>query len=241
MINFLGRALRHPSDYRHVLRWQRVPLLRQEEHAGGVHSFVFEKPAHLTWKAGQHGVWWFLDERLPGGNWRAFSVASSHHEAELRVGTIIPETSSAFKQKLCTLQPGDPIWLQGPFGELHAKGKAQIVGIAGGIGITPFRALAYEIAHGYLPDTHVTLIYSATEHYTYRQELEAWAQKTDDLTIIYTHTPEEVNAALDELVRRYGNDAYYCLSGSPGMITALKRSCREKGVQKIINDPFKGY
>lgn len=241
MFDFLWRALRHPIDYLPVLRWQRVALLRHEEHGNGVHSFVFKKPSHLSWKAGQHGIWWWFGSRLSGGNWRAFSIASSCHEDELRIGTNIPAELSAFKKKLLAMQPGDTIWLQGPFGEFHTVGTQQIVGIAGGIGITPFRALAYDIAHGHIPGVSLHLIYSARDTHTYRQELEDWTQITDALGIEYVHTPEEVNTALETAVQNFGTKTPVFLSGSPGMITALIKSCQEKGVQKIVSDPFKGY
>lgn len=171
MIDFSLRALRHPTDYLGVLKWHRVKLVRTEHCVENIYSFVFEKPPGLSWKAGQHGVCWFFDEHLEAGRWRAFSIASSAYENELRIATIIPETPSAFKQKLNALKPGQHIWLQGPFGEFHASEKTQLVGIAGGIGITPFRALAYEVAHKHLPDVSLTLIYSAQNEYALKMNL----------------------------------------------------------------------
>lgn len=241
MIDFSFRALKHPLDYVGVLRLHRLTLLRQEKHSEQIYSFVFAKPENLTWKAGQHGVFWFFDRTVTGKKWRAFSIASSAHEQEIRITTIIPELHSSFKDKLLHLQPGDHLWMQGPFGEWHTTKKTKkIIGIAGGIGITPFRALLYEVAHGHIPHTNVSLIYSAQESYTFKDELEQWEQH-QNINVVYTKTPEEVRDALDASIDTHKNEASYFMSGSPGMITALKRQCREKGIKKIVSDPFKGY
>lgn len=241
MFDFLRRALTHPNDYWPVLQWQRITLIRHEDHGDGIHSFIFEKPAHLTWKAGQHGVWWFFDWRLKGKNWRAFSIASSVYENEIRISTNIGPEPSAFKQKLLTLKPGDGIWLQGPFGEFHAHTHQQLIGIAGGIGITPFRALAYEIANGHNAQTALDLIYSARDIYTFKSEFDTWTTTTPKIRVSYVHTPDEVELSLHQHVATHGKATPVLLSGSPGMITALTKSCFEQGLSKVISDPFKGY
>ena len=242
MIDFLTRAIKHPIDYFGIVRFQKIELLRIESFNGNIYSFVFKKPQHLTWKAGQHSVFWFFGEKMQGGIWRAFSIASSSEENEVRIATIISDTPSDFKKKLKSLNPGDHIYMQGPFGEFHAGNKKQIVGIAGGIGITPFRALAYDITHGHCGDTKLSLIYSATHQlHTFKDELEQWKTASNNLELTYTETPDEVNDSLDKKIEQYNNDAYYFISGSPGMISALKKSCKTKGVTKVVNDPFKGY
>lgn len=241
MIDFITRAITHPADYLGTLRLQKIELIRREQKSEQIYSFVFKKPEGLTWKAGQHGVFWFFGQTMETGIWRAFSIASSHHENEIRIATIIPDTPSDFKKKLLALTPGDSLHMQGPFGEFHAEGKKHIVGIAGGIGITPFRALAYELFHTQSNQTKLTLIYSATQNlYTFKDELEQWAQ-SPNIEITYTQTPDEVNQALQNQVQSYGNDAHYFISGSPGMIGALKKACQSMGMTKIVNDPFKGY
>ena len=132
--------------------------------------------------------------------------------------------------------------INGPFGEFHASSRPQqIIGIAGGIGITPFRALAYEIAHGHLPHKKLTLIYSARGDYTYQSELDQWQADTDRFTVIYTRTAEAVNQVIDQQITLCNKQADVYISGSPGMIAAIRQSCREKGISKIVNDPFKGY
>ena len=241
MFDFLRRALSHPRDYWRVFCWRRLTLVRQEKHGEGIYSFIFKKPEGLTWKAGQHGVWWFFDFALSGKNWRAFSIASSVHENEIRISTNIPAEPSAFKQKLLALKAGDSIWLQGPFGEFHVHHYHQSIGIAGGIGITPFRAIAYELAMGHCTERSLQLIYSARNEYTFKAELDAWMASSPQFHVTYIHTPEEVQTALQQAITERGKVTPVLLSGSPGMITALTKSCHDQGVTKVVSDPFKGY
>lgn len=241
MIDVFKRALQHPLDYHRVAQTTALVFRKKIEEPSGVWSFIFTPTQPLVWQAGQHAIFSMPGRHVSGKTWRPFSVASSMHEGIIRIGTNLPPTPSDFKQKLASLAPGDTIRMHGPFGEFHAHKKPEtIVGIAGGIGITPFRSIAYEIAHGQLP-TKLHLIYSARAEHTYRSELDSWCAMTDKLTIEYIHTPEEVSEKLAQTAATYKNTVRYFLSGAPGMITSLITECRAQGITRIVNDPFKGY
>ena len=242
MIDVLKRAVRHPLDYHRVLYTTTLIFKEKIEEQPGVWSFIFIPTRPVTWLAGQHAIFSMPGRKVSGKTWRPFSVASSMHEGVIRIGTNLPPTPSDFKQKLAALAPGDTIRMHGPFGEFHASKKPDvIVGVAGGIGITPFRALAYEIAHGHLPTTSLHLIYTARALHTYEDELAKWCTMTNQLTVEYVQTPEEVDAALTAAIAKHKNAARYFLSGAPAMITSLIAKCRAQGITRIVNDPFKGY
>lgn len=244
MWDVLMRALRHPLDYLPIINRRTLVLQEIIQESEEIFSFIFKPKRPLRWKAGQHGIFMFplrSGSRISGKSWRAFSIASSYHEGVVRISTIIKQEPSGFKDRLRALVPGDELIMHGPFGEFHTSKKiCRIVGIAGGIGITPFRALIKDIASGVIAETKLTLIYSAIGTYTYKEELEILA-KHPSIQIIYTATPDEVNAELSQLVVTHGNSASYFISGSPGMINALRGSLKNKGVRHIVNDPFRGY
>lgn len=195
----------------------------------------------MSWKAGQHAIFTLPNKKVQGKTWRPFSIASSPHEGVIRIGTTIPDTPSDFKKKLYTLAPSEKIHMRGPFGEFHAKKSTDpIIGIAGGIGITPFRSIAYEIAHGHISN-NLHLIYASPEAYTYGSELQSWVDASPNLSIEFVHTPEEVNWALNEQIHEHHNNAQYYISGSPRMISSLIDACHQKQITRIVNDPFKGY
>jgi ferredoxin-NADP reductase len=241
MWDVIFRALKHPFDYLPVLNRRTLVLQETIQESEEVYSFMWKPVRPLQWKAGQHGIFYFPATKIEGKFWRAFSIASSSHEGVVRISTIIKGEPSSFKKNLLSLKPGAKILMHGPFGEFHVTPRVtRMVGIAGGIGITPFRALIKDISLGVIADTSLTLIYSSLGTYTFRDELEILA-KHPSITIIYTTTPEEVNAALDGLVTEHGNSASYFVSGSPGMIGAIRKSLKMKGIRHIINDSFKGY
>lgn len=242
MLDILTHALRHPIDYsaiRHVTTLRFKERIQENENT---HSFIFTASKLPDWKAGQHAIFTLPGKKVSGKTWRPFSVASAPHELMVRIGTTIPETPSSFKQKLLSLQIDDRVRMYGPYGELYLRPEMnRVVAVAGGIGITPFRAIIADMAfEGKDIDFH--LIYSAKTEHVYKSELDDWKAKLPRLRITYTHTPEEVNAELEKEVNDL-DDAYFMLSGAPGMIEALRRSLRERRVPhtRIIHDPFKGY
>jgi ferredoxin-NADP reductase len=241
MFDFIIRALLHPFDYGALFQKHILVLQEIKRESDDIYSFAFKPEFLCTWKAGQHGVFSFPHTKITGKTWRAFSVASSPEEGVIRIATIIKENPSDFKKHLLALEQGDTLIMNGPFGEFHTnKGIKQIVGIAGGIGITPFRALIQSIASGTIPNTNITLIYSAVGAHTFKKEFEQWAHN-EAIEIIYTTTPEEVNTALDSQIALHKNSATYFVSGSPGMISAIRTLLKTKGIRKIVSDPFKGY
>jgi ferredoxin-NADP reductase len=241
MINLAVRALTHPRDYLPILRKHTLTFIEQRPAGDSYHSFIFKPEQPLTWQAGQHGILSVPTSKQDKG-WRPFSVASAPQEGVIQIGTLLPEPHSEFKEVLLNLTPGSTVTFRGPYGEFHASEKPQqIVGIAGGIGITPFRSIAHAIAHNQLTHTRLHLIYATKDSYPYRNELDTWATQSDQLCISYTRTPEETQAAISNQWNIYGNTADYFISGSPGMITGVKQHCSRLGVRNIVNDPFKGY
>lgn len=241
MFDFIIRALLHPLDYGALFQKHILVLQEIKREADDIYSFTLKPEFPCTWKAGQHGIFSFPHTKITGKTWRAFSVASSPEEGVIRIATIIKDNPSDFKKHLLELEQGDALIMNGPFGEFHtSRNIKQIVGIAGGIGITPFRALIKSIADGATTGTKLTLIYSAAGAYTFKKEFDQLAQHKD-IEIIYTATPEEVNVALDTQISLHQNNATYFVSGSPGMIKAIRASLKSKGIKRIINDPFKGY
>lgn len=239
MLDAIARALRHPVDYAGVLRTHTLHLRDHQALADNVHTFVFGMDAPFTWKAGQHALFTLPGQDVRGKSWRAFSIASSPREGVVRIATVIPDSPSDFKRQLLRLRHDDPVRIFGPFGEFHARGVQHIIGVAGGIGITPFRALAYDIMRQHLKDTRLTLIYSARSAFTFKDELDSW--QNDRFRISYVQSPEDVQRALALYAELHKNRAHYYISGPPGMIDAVRDSYTKLGITNIVNDPFKGY
>jgi len=242
MWDFLFRAILRPNSYWGILKKHELTFSHRIDEGNRVYSFIFETDKPLTWSPGEHGVFSFPQKKIEGKSWRAFSIASSEIEGQIRIATNIPDLHSDFKDKLLNLSPGDKISLRGPFGEFRvSKNTKQMVGIAGGIGITPFRAIMYEIAKNKLEGVNLHLIYAGKENYfTYEDKIHNFSNHPN-IIVEFVNTPDEVNAKIDSSVQKFGNHAEYFISGSPGMIKAVQMRLKKQGIRKIFNDPFKGY
>lgn len=243
MLDLITRSILHPIDYFGILKNTTLTLSDYRIEENGIHSLIFTSPKPLHWRAGQHGLFSLVTDVSNKKEYRAFSIASAPHEKVIRIGTKIPPEPSDFKKQLLSLKAHDTIKMCGPFGEFHIQPNAkQIIGIAGGIGITPFRSIIADM--NFKKDsTPITLIYSSTGLYTYKSEFDEWKKQNPNLTIIYTNTTEQVHSELKKLIKFHKNEAHYFVSGSPMMITAISDLCKKNGIspKHIINDPFKGY
>lgn len=245
MLDLITRVLRHPIDYSGVLSAHRLTLIKHDDLGHLTHRFIFKRPAGMAWKPGQHALFTLPRKGVSGKKWRAFSVASAPAEDVIMLATTVPPAPnkpSDFKHKLLALQPGDSIMMFGPYGEFHTEHATKtMVGIAGGIGITPLRALIADLKDKPDGSFRFELIYGGKDgFFAFKDELDAWAAHPN-LTITYVNTPDAVNAAIDDACVRHGNAATFFISGSPGMITAVRTRLTNHRVTHIVNDPFKGY
>jgi len=231
------------SDFTGVLQKHTLPLMRSYEADDDCTVFEFDITGmDVIWKPGQHGIFTLPEKDVTGTKWRAFSVSSIPSEGMLQIATKISIEPSSFKVALRSLQPGENIQIQGPFGWLYLRDhNSPVVMIAGGVGITPFRALFKELEQ--VNHRDVTLIYSSRDTYLFKSELDEIAENDPKIKIVYTHTKEEVDAALSKTLESASSDTDYFISGTPGMVSGISKTLKAGGVPKkdIITDSFKGY
>ncbi len=120
-------------------------LVSRQEIAEGTMAFRFEKPSGWTFEAGQAIDITLLapSETDAEGNTRTFTIASAPYEESLMVATRMRDT--AFKRVLKVMPVGTAVQIEGPTGDLtlHNDAARTAVFLSGGIGITPFRSIAF--------------------------------------------------------------------------------------------------
>ncbi len=186
-------------------------------------SFFFEPLEPAVWEAGQS-----IRLELPRKTWgvdeRRFTIASAPFEQHIRITTRISQ--SDFKQALAALDSGAEINganIEGDF-VWGDWGKARIF-IAGGIGITPFRAILAEKTAANEP-LNTALMYSSRDTPpVFLDELKKWAVQDD--TFILHVTPERISLPLIKTNRGFLNSLVY-ISGAEQMV-------RELGSQALAN------
>lgn len=231
------------QDFTPVFQKSRLTFVEKRQEAGNVASFLFKLDGAPFWKAGQHGIFSF-PHKLEGRSWRAFSLSSGPDEAEVRITTRITDKPSPYKRALMALKPGDQMVMRGPFGPFFLDGsKRPVVFIAGGIGITPYRALIGDaIGKKEQAPASIHLLYADDRgEYALRDELEAMVEQGGFVTIAYTQS-KELPSQIAVSVAKWGTRALYYVSGPGGMVSAVKKALREQGIggKNVKTDVFFG-
>lgn len=226
----------------------KLTLISRKEETRDVASFIFRPDADLSWEAGQ-----FLHYTLPHPDAddrkteRYFTIGSASHEGHVMITTRFAgdDKSSTFKKALFKMNIGDSIDADGLEGDfIFLEPEKTHVFIAGGIGITPFRAILNDIDHKSLP-LNVTLLYANKEkdNVVFKDELEALAARHANFKIHYFFDPERIDeAAIKKIVPDLAKPLFY-VSGPEIMVEAFEKSLPPMGIpeENTKRDYFPGY
>ncbi|MBP2705781.1 ferredoxin reductase family protein [Microbispora sp. RL4-1S] len=238
-----------------VLGWYRLltPLRRAVRHRLRVAAVVAEGPGvvsvHLTGRRldrlraepGQFFRWRFLTREL----WwspNPYSLSAAPRADELR---ITVKDMGDQSRSLSRLRPGTRVVAEGPYGSFTSRRRRarKVLLIAGGIGITPLRALFESLPAS---SGDLTLLYRArtTGDLVLRAELEAIAQARG-AALHYSVGPRGLvgdpfgPATLLRLVPDLTvHDVYVC--GPPGMTAGVVAALRAAGVpgRRVHHESF---
>lgn len=249
----IGNAVMYPTTLkaRLVLELDKIRKVARD-----TYEYIFSVPHSFDFKPGQYLEWTLPHESSDNrGARRYFTIASSPTEKQVMLGLKIPKDSSSFKQELQTMQPGDVIYatsLDGDFTLPSDLDNTDVVFIAGGIGITPFRSMVK-----YLLDTkqqaNITLFHCNDTADQIMWE-DIWEQAKNAFgmhTVQVLAKPEEEwggeQGYIDEamLERNLQGDLQskvYYLSGPPAMVDNYIHLLKSIGVPKshIVTDYFPG-
>lgn len=235
-----------------------VTLAAREIVADNTIAVRFTKPAGFGFAAGQH-VTLTLPDLAPWdakGAARTLTLASAPHDTDLMIATRVSE--SAFKRTLDALPVGTAVRLSGPSGEmtLHADATRPAVFLAGGIGITPFLAMARHAAAARLPH-RITLLYSnhQPKDAAFLDELRRLEEANPNFRLIATMTDTfgaghawsgETGYIDADLIKRLVQDVrapIYYFAGPPAMTSAMRDVLKTLGVadSDIRGEEFYGY
>jgi predicted ferric reductase len=188
----------------------------------------------LRAQPGQFFLWRFLTR---GRWWQAhpFSLSAAPDGHRLR---ITVKDSGDFSRGLREIPPGTRVLAEGPFGAFtaDARTRERVVLIAGGVGITPARAL-FETMPG-----AIALIYRATDpdEHVFREELDELARaRGAEVHYVAGNGGDLSASALTRLVPDIAaRDAF--VSGPPAMVDATRTALRDAGVpsRHIFSERF---
>jgi predicted ferric reductase len=186
-----------------------------------------ERLDRLRARAGQFFGWRFLSR----DRWwevHPFSLSAAPDGDRLR---ITVKDRGDFTARIGSLRPGTRVVVEGPYGGFTTANRrlGRVAMIAGGIGITPVRALLEEMPG------EVAVVYRAAreDDVILRAELDDLARERGaDLHYVVGRapgllSPEHLRTLVPDIAER---DVYLC--GPPAMIDAIHDSLREAGVAR---------
>jgi ferredoxin-NADP reductase len=221
-----------------LLQGNLLKLNEIVEEGSGTVSYRFHFDKDLTWKAGQHGIFRIENPKIKKSI-RPFSISSSPSEGFIQITTSLNANPlSEFKSALSNMKPGDTIRMFGPAGSMIVGEKRNLVMIAGGLGITPFRAIINEYQKDKIESLNVNLIYiDSSSNYLFLSEI----QDSKVAFHRYTDKDEFYNKVL-EITSVLKNNADYMISGSPRFVKSVKKSLESASIssKSIRKDPFFG-
>jgi len=212
----------------------RVTEVRPE--APGVVSVVIggHQLAGLRAESGQFFRWRFLARGLW---WTSspYSLSEPPRPDRLR---ITVKAAGDHSGALRRLKPGTRVVAEGPYGALTgaARRRRKVLLVAGGVGITPLRALLESLPAA---PGDLTLIYRVTQlrDAVFRRELEEIAARREARVWFVAGSRAELAAdplSGGELTRRVpglvDHDVYLC--GPPGLTAAVTRELTGAGVRR---------
>ncbi len=221
-----------------------------------IYEFRFSRPPAFDYQPGQYLEWTVPPARSDRrGNRRYFTIASSPTEQHIAVTMKIPEYASSFKRTLSQFAAGDRITASQRAGDftLLPGTDNNLVFIAGGIGITPFRSMIK-----FLIDTkrkrNITLIYTAPhpDEFVYMSLFES-AQKYGVVTHKVLTKAENKPPRWDGLTGRLNEttirtlvpdiqSSTFYISGPNAMVDSYKHLLISLAVpsSRIVTDYFPG-
>lgn len=231
------------EDILPILNKHFVTLESKQQETGDIFTFNFKSKKNVHWKPGQHGLFAVHHVKIKKAS-RMFSIASSPSEGIIKISMRIPPNPSEFKKALHEMEPGQTLSMRGPVGNFYFSNPKPILLIAGGIGITPMRALLRNYTDN--RDTFhqpITLLYSdSREEFVYREDLDQMATQSA-ISIKYLKTRESFTEELNKYVSEHANDSTYYISGPKPMVLSIRETLKQQGIngKNIKHDPFLGY
>jgi len=237
-----------------------VALVKREEIASGTWAFSFRLGGPpFVFRPGQ-AVDMFLPSLVapdPRGPQRPFTVAGTAGPDGFLIATRV--RGSGFKQTLLEMPLGSKLEISAPWGDFAMPDgvRNDVVMLAGGIGVTPFRAMAEDAVARSLPHD-ISLIHSnrTPEETPFLNDLKRWTTAHGRFTYVPTMTQMEKSAApwlgerrrvdaafLDDALDERRAEANYMVAGPPGFVRGVKEALVQVGVpeSRIQLDEFDGY
>jgi CDP-4-dehydro-6-deoxyglucose reductase/terephthalate 1,2-dioxygenase reductase component len=188
----------------------------------------------------------YLQLAIGDGSMRCYSMANAPHESDAVTLHIRHVPDGAFSARVPTLQKGDELDIELPFGafSLQEDSARPMVFVAGGTGFAPVKSILDDMAKKKI-ERPITLIWGArrADGIYLRSAVAKWQRQWPALRFIAALSDETEGASADDFIGRAdealaahcpdlsGHELYCC--GAPAMVAAV----RDVAVHRVGLDP----
>jgi glycine betaine catabolism B len=203
----------------------KITLIQKIQESANIVTLVFETKDKVEFKSGFYThffilplIWKF---HKPG---RRLSFASAPYEDNIMF-SINTKSNSLFQQAIQNMKTGDVVHIVKNQGHISLpETKSQIIMIAQGVGITPFRSMILDSVHNKL-EHQITLIHVDRDKYLYQKELEK-------LPIIQHRITREDFESTAQKTISLNNQAIIYLAGTSQFVKSTQKMLIQFGVPK---------
>ncbi|MGE5425471.1 MAG: FAD-binding oxidoreductase [Bacillota bacterium] len=241
----VGAAYRTDYKLKEMKRGKfRVKNIRWE--SDDIYTVAIDCERPFAYKAGQFCFLRLNQDKLYARH--PFTISSAPGDKELLFSI---KNTGRFTAAVSKLQPGDEIMIDGPFGRfVEKKNLKDVVMIAGGVGITPFRSLLRDF-NAREKNDYISLLYCAKteKDLVFRQEFDSL--KKDKFAPLYVLSNEAVSKpdyyqgrispeVIKDATRNMAKPTFY-ICGPEGLKNTAKDILGNMGVSKhdiVVEDFF---
>lgn len=191
---------------------------------------------------GQFITVYFEELNTPEG--KAYSISSAPHEQTL---SVTVKNIGAFSQRLCSMKKGDLLCASYPYGFFYTEQEStELVLLAGGIGITPFRSILADMQFRF-PTRRCSVLHSVRterdalfrDYFTTQLHHSPRYFVTRDSDGTFTSQKRRLTAQ-DALAATNSEHTEYFLCGSISFVRDLWRDLTKSAVpeERIYTEAF---
>lgn len=210
---------------------EKLTLLERRHEYGDVYTYLFKPAQPIPYRAGQYAHVRLFGMPPEERAVREFSFASAPHDTEISFG-VDSRSGSAYQRRLHAMKAGETA------GIFKIKSHmtwpppvvSDVVMIAGGIGVTPFRSMLRDLAY---KRVSLTSTFIQVGRGPYQDELSALVAEYRAIQ------RDELPSTLAQTIQEH-HDAHYYLAGSPGFVQTVAAALSASGITRVESDEFKG-
>lgn len=219
-------------------------LTKKELVASNTYQLTFNSNPPINFNPGEYLEWSLPHQNADIRAYRRyFTIASSPTEKEIQLTFKVFPLSSSFKNTLQKFNIGDKISASHVAGDFTPDHNINnMVFIAGGIGVTPFRSIIkYYLDKNIKKNVH--LFYSSTNEVDFAfKNIFQQAEKQFGLKTQYfvSNKNQKITADTIKEIENYQNYTYF-ISGPDAMVKHYKNLLQKLDIKNIKTDYFPGF